>query len=171
MAEEQQYLYVKSALDDDRVALHEVDDAHPGGSAIVAGDLVAKVGDTAMVRSRLRDRWLVEVSGGEETKKADKWADERQEMMSASPTAAEPERVDFHKEAVERMAERQSRGEIDERDPLVSDVAVQQQMKEREKTAPRREESQPGEGPPRGSTGTRGDGGPRSDVSTKDREK
>jgi hypothetical protein len=78
------YLYVRSNLDGDDVALHEVDDKHPGGSVIVAGQNVEKVADTAFVRSRLRDRWLVEVKGSEGKKGADDRAKARTEMLSAT---------------------------------------------------------------------------------------
>ena len=77
-------LYVKSGFDNNRIALHEIDPAHPGGSVVVAGDKPTKVGNTAMVRARLRDQWLVEVSGEGVHKEADKRAENRVKMIESS---------------------------------------------------------------------------------------
>ena len=79
------FLYVQSALDGDAVAIHEVDDAHPGGSVIVAGDMVVKVGNTPFVQDRLRAGWLEEVSGD---RQADEWAKQRE----AGSIPSEPRR-------------------------------------------------------------------------------
>lgn len=73
------FLYVESARDDDRVALSEVNDAHPGGSIFVArGTGAVKVANTAAVMDGLRDgpdgRMLREVSGASAKKKADESA-------------------------------------------------------------------------------------------------
>lgn len=75
-----EFFYVRSNLDENRVALHEVDAKHPGGSVIVAGNTPVKVGNTKFVRDRLRDGFLVEVSGDKATRMADKAAAERDEM-------------------------------------------------------------------------------------------
>lgn len=75
--DEPQFLYVQSALEGNRVALHEVDDAHPFGSVLVAGDRVEKVGDTAFVRAQLREGALTEVRDAADKKAADKAMDER----------------------------------------------------------------------------------------------
>lgn len=136
MAEETKYLYVKSALPGSEVALHEVDDAHPGGSAIVAGNIVAKVADTPFVRARLRDRWLVEADDSKEKSAADKWSEERTKLMSATEQPTDsvfgdvevetPEaegRAEFNKAEVERIAKDQEEGRVDPRDPNLVDKA------------------------------------------------
>lgn len=91
-----EFLYVRSNLDGNEVALHEVDPAHPGGSVLVAGTNVEKVGDTPFVRSRLRDRWLVEAKGDRkgDRKGADERAKAREGMLSAelAVTGEAPER-------------------------------------------------------------------------------
>lgn len=76
--DEPQFLYVQSALEGNRVALHEVDDAHPFGSVLVAGDNVVKVGDTAFVRAQLREGALTEVRNASDKKDADKAQEERE---------------------------------------------------------------------------------------------
>jgi hypothetical protein len=141
MAEDEvKFLYVKSAFPDDRVALHEVDDLHPGGSVIVAGKIVAKVADTPFVRLRLRDRWLVEASESKEKSAADKWADERSKSMSAvgdtsifadidRQDAPVEERADFNRQEVEAIAARQDKGDVDDRDPVLSDKAMKRDDK------------------------------------------
>jgi hypothetical protein len=57
-------IWVESGLGNNRVALWERDDAHPGGEAWVAGKGKApvQVGETALVRRLIGDRQLVEVS-------------------------------------------------------------------------------------------------------------
>lgn len=52
---------VKSTRDDNRVALWERDDAHPGGEAMVYGPDPVEVGDTPLVRLRIGERALEEV--------------------------------------------------------------------------------------------------------------
>jgi hypothetical protein len=86
--DEPQYLYVQSARDDNRVALHEVDDAHPFGSVLVAGDNVEKVADTALVRAQLREGELVEVRDAADRKAADKSYDERRKAFEEAGMAA-----------------------------------------------------------------------------------
>jgi hypothetical protein len=76
-----EFFYVRSALDENRVALHEVDEKHPGGSVLVAGKNPVKVGNTKFVKDRLRDGFLVEVSGDRARKQADKMAADRAEMF------------------------------------------------------------------------------------------
>lgn len=48
-------IQVMSARGDNRVALHELDPAHPGGEAFVAGNLVVEVAPTAFVNQRIRE--------------------------------------------------------------------------------------------------------------------
>lgn len=76
---EPEFLYVESARDDDRVALSEIDDAHPGGSIFVARGVGAvKVANTASVMAALRNGpdgpLLREVSGSSAKKRADETA-------------------------------------------------------------------------------------------------
>jgi hypothetical protein len=87
--DDREFLYVRSALDDNRVALHEIDPLHPGGSVIVAGDLVAKVGRTAYVMSRLRENWLEEADDADkdEIKRADEMA---QQKIDGTPRVEAP---------------------------------------------------------------------------------
>ena len=75
--DEPEFLYVRSNLNGDAVALHEIDPAHPGGSVMVAGNLPAKVAPTSFVRERLRDHWLVEVDDADDRKRADEIAASR----------------------------------------------------------------------------------------------
>jgi hypothetical protein len=66
---------VQSARDDNRVALSEVDDAHPGGSVFVAqGTGPVKVANTAAVMDALRNDLLEEVSESKGKAHADKMA-------------------------------------------------------------------------------------------------
>lgn len=90
--DEPQFLYVRSARDDNRVALHEVDDAHPFGSVLVAGDACVKVGDTALVRAQLREGELEEVKGASDRKDADKALEDRQKAFEEAGMAT-PSRV------------------------------------------------------------------------------
>lgn len=87
------HVYVKSNRDDARVALSEVDDAHPGGSAFVAaGTGPVKVGLTPFVRDQLREGNLVEVDAAADKKKADKAADEKMgEGERAAAVEANPD--------------------------------------------------------------------------------
>ena len=79
-----EFLYVRSNFDNDRIALHEIDPAHVGGSAVVARNHgTVKVGNTAAVRARLRDQWLVEDMSAEGKKAADKAAEEKVEALEA----------------------------------------------------------------------------------------
>lgn len=79
-----EFVYVRSNFDNDRIALHEIDVAHPGGSAVVARNHgTVKVGNTAAVRARLRDQWLVEDTSSEGKKSADEAADKRVESLEA----------------------------------------------------------------------------------------
>lgn len=91
MAEENgpEFVYVKSGFNNNRVVLHEIDPAHPGGSVLVAGDKPTKVGNTAMVRERIRSQWLVEVTEGAEKKKADERLEARMEMIETTLGAGE----------------------------------------------------------------------------------
>jgi hypothetical protein len=79
--EEPQFLYVRSARDDNRVALHEVDEAHPGGSVLVAGDMVRKVADTSYVRAQIRENQLMEVKDAKSKSSADKWLADREKAF------------------------------------------------------------------------------------------
>lgn len=57
------YMYVESARSDNRVALHEVDEAHPGGSVIVSRNSgPRKVAKTPFAMMRLRENELREVT-------------------------------------------------------------------------------------------------------------
>jgi hypothetical protein len=77
-----EYVYVRSNFDNDRLALHEIDPAHPMGSAVVARNHgTVKVGNTAMVRARLRDQWLVEDTSAEGKKHADEALKVREEEL------------------------------------------------------------------------------------------
>lgn len=72
------YIYVKSNRNDNRVALSEVDDLHPGGSAFVAaGTGAVKVGVTPFVRDQLMQGHLIEVDDSAEKKEAEALADEK----------------------------------------------------------------------------------------------
>lgn len=66
---------VKSTLPDNRLALHERHDEHPGGEAFVYGDTPVDVARTPLVQRRLADEWLVRVEGGK---------------VKADPKATEP---------------------------------------------------------------------------------
>jgi hypothetical protein len=78
-----EFVYVRSNLDNNRVALHEIDPAHPGGSVMVARNMgTQKVGNTALVRARLRDQWLVEDTSADGKKEADKAAETREEYLT-----------------------------------------------------------------------------------------
>jgi len=52
---------VKSNLSANQVALWERDPAHPGGEVFIAGPGEHEVGETAAVKARLKDGWLVKV--------------------------------------------------------------------------------------------------------------
>ncbi len=83
-----EFLYVTSARDDDRVVLHEVDDAHPGGSVLVAGDMVRKVAPTALVLAALRDPLgLTEVRNAKNQKSADEFLDMRAKAFAEAGMA------------------------------------------------------------------------------------
>lgn len=87
------FMYVRSTTGDNRVAFHEVDDAHPGGSAFVAGPKVVKVGRTALAQERIRSRMLAEVKGDSRQKaQADKDA---QAKIDALPDVTRPDVPDF----------------------------------------------------------------------------
>lgn len=94
-------LYVRSGRDDNRVALHEIDPAHPGGSVIVAGEECRKVGNTALVLDQLRKGELEECDGEADIKAADKHADERVKAFGETGVAQDrPEsRSDAYREA------------------------------------------------------------------------
>ena len=82
------FVYVRSGFDNNRVALHEVDAEHPSGSVIVAANSgPVKVGNTALVRQRLRDGWLVEVTNKADKEEADRAAAERSKRLSATTDA------------------------------------------------------------------------------------
>lgn len=80
-ANNDKYMYVRSTTGDNRVAFHEVDDAHPGGSVIVAGPGVVKVGRTPFALARVRERALAEVKDSGERSKADKAAKAREDAL------------------------------------------------------------------------------------------
>lgn len=57
---------VKSALADNRLALHERHPDHPDGEAMVYGDQEFTVARTPLVNRRLADEWIVRVEGQDE---------------------------------------------------------------------------------------------------------
>jgi hypothetical protein len=72
MPEKVKYIYVESARNDNRVALSEVDPAHPNGSVLVAGNTgPRKVAHTPFVAMRLREGEIREVSESKGKKSAD----------------------------------------------------------------------------------------------------
>jgi len=68
------YIYVRSGRSDNRVALSEVDEAHPGGTAFVAQGMTRKVGYTPFVADQIRQGFLVEVNDAAGKKQADEFA-------------------------------------------------------------------------------------------------
>lgn len=73
MAETPKFLYVKGNRNDGRVALSEVDDAHPGGSVFIAHRMVRKVAKTAFVNDQLHDGFIVETDDADDKKEADEF--------------------------------------------------------------------------------------------------
>jgi hypothetical protein len=70
---EPKFIYVKGNRNDGRVALSEVDEAHPGGSVFVAHRMVRKVAKTAFVNDQLHDGALVETDDADDKKEADEF--------------------------------------------------------------------------------------------------
>jgi hypothetical protein len=104
--DEGNFLYVRSARGDDRVALHEIDVAHPGGSVVVAGDRVVKVGNTAMVQDALRRDQLTEDGiDADGRKAADEFADR---MVHGRPA---PVAVAVNPAALPTVGEVQAQGD------------------------------------------------------------
>ena len=87
------FVYVRSGRNDNRVALSEVDAAHPGGSAFVAQGMVRKVGYTPFVAAQIREGLLVEVSEAADKKQADAYA---KEVMSGEEREAMGEPQEDH---------------------------------------------------------------------------
>lgn len=87
---ESQYLYVKGNRDDGRVAISEVDDAHPGGSIFVAHRMTRKAAKTAFVMEKLRGVHpdLVETDDADDIKEADEFLGNLMELEAADARAA-----------------------------------------------------------------------------------
>jgi hypothetical protein len=81
-------IWVRSARDDNRVAAHEVDPAHPGGSIMVAGDLVVEAAPTAFVEAQIRAEALEEVTDSKDIEAARKRREEIREANAITGTAA-----------------------------------------------------------------------------------
>jgi hypothetical protein len=93
-SEEAKQIYVVSTLaakpdGGHQVALFEIDSAHPGGQAYVAGPVPVKVAPTAEVSRAIHENRMREVSEREAQSATKKYNDER-EKARAEARAAEP---------------------------------------------------------------------------------
>lgn len=99
-----------TALLGNRVALHDIDAAHPEGTVFVAGDRVVEVGRTQAVDDALNNRLIVEVKGGKAVEPA---GDEAPQETKAQREA----RVKREKRAeAQRQAADQARRDQEQKD-------------------------------------------------------
>lgn len=102
------FMYVKGNRNDDRVALSEVDDAHPGGSVFVARRMVRKVARTPFVQDQIHDGHLVETDDPDDIAAADKFLQEL--LASEAPADAVSSEKYSDMDQAELAAEAKSRG-------------------------------------------------------------